>query len=408
MSRWLAVLVWAAGFIVHAQEFSQRGFVDIAGNFYPQTVPTDGAHATGRSLVRYEPKWQPKPWFTLNASFEALADSHREVARTLHVDWQDRSLARPGLSVRQLSAVFTRDSLAITAGKQFLRWGEADFLNPTDRFAPKDLLDIVDQDVLAVTAARLTYSLGENTFDFVWQPWLTPGRIPLINQRWTFLPAASDHFDVVDLGSVFPGRSAFGARWSHAAAGYEYSLSYYDGFNYLPAFIERLDFTTSRVTFSRMYPALRLYGGDFAMPVTSFTLKGEAAYYTSPTKQQDEYVLYVTQLERQIHELRVVAGYAGELVTAHGGLPQFPAERGLARAVFANVHYTLDSNRTLTLDAFVRQNGRSNLIRPGYSQSFGDHWRATVGFAWLRGEKNDFLGQDHRNSFATVELRYSF
>ncbi len=408
MSRWLVVLVCAAGPIVHAQEFSQRGFIEIAGSIYPEIVPNDRAHAIGGGLVRYEPKWQPKSWFTLSASLEARVDSHRQVARALHVDWQDRSLESPALSVRQLSAVFTKANLTLTLGKQFIRWGEADFLNPTDRFAPKDLLNIVNQDILAVTAALVTCTRRDDTVDFVWQPWFTPGRIPLINQRWTFLPAAIDHFDVRDQGSVFPGRSSFGVRWSRAAAGYEYSLSYYDGFNYLPAFNERVDSTISRVTFSRMYPALRLYGGDLAVPVSPFTVKGEAAYYTSPTKHQDDYVLYLVQLERQMHELRVVFGYAGEVVIAHGDALQFPAERGFARAFIAHAHYTLDSNRTLTLDAFVRQNGRSSLIRPGYSQSFGEHWRATVGLAWLRGEENDFWGQYHSNSFATAELRYSF
>ncbi len=408
MIRWLVAFVWAAGLIAHAQEFSQTGFIEMSGNIYPEIVPNDSSRATGETVVRYQPKWQLRPWFTLTASFEGRVDSHRQDARTLHVDWQDRSLERPALSVRELSAKFKRDNLTLTVGKQFIRWGEADYLNPTDRFAPKDLLNIVDQDVLAVTAARLSYTRGENTFNLVWQPLFTPGRIPLINQRWTFLPEAFGQFHVTDQGSIFPGRSSFGARWSHAAAGYEYSLSYYDGFNYLSELSGRINSITSQVAFSRVFPALRLYGGDLAIPLSSFTLKSEAAYYTSPAKQQDEYVLYVAQMERQIRELRLGVGYAGELVTAHGKALEFPGERGFARAVIVHARYTLDSNRALTLDAFVRQNGRSSLIRPGYSQSFGDHWRATIGFAWLRGEQNDFLGQYHRNSFGIAELRYSF
>jgi hypothetical protein len=60
------------------------------------------------------------------------------------------------------------------------------------------------------------------------------------------------------------------------------------------------------------------------------------------------------------------------------------------------------------VDAFVRQNGESSLITPGFSQTFGDHWRGTISFYWLRGEKSDFLGQYHRNFFARAQLRYSF
>ena len=410
MSRALRVLVLvcAAGLTAHAQDFSQRGFMEISGNIYPEIVPNDSARGTGEARVRYEPKWQPKPWFTLNASLEARVDTHRQDARSLHVDWEDRSLERPALSVRQLSVVLKRDNVIMTFGKQFIRWGETDFLNPTDRFAPKDLLTIVDQDVLAVTAVRLTYTRGDNTLNFVWQPLFTPGRIPLVNQRWTFLPEAFDQFDVENLGSKFPGRSSFGARWSRTSAGYECSLSYYDGFNYLPAFNGRVDSTIGRITLSPFYPALRLYGGDLAIPLSRFTFKGEAAYYTSPTKQQDSYVLYVIQLERQIHELRLMFGYIGEVVTGHVEAQEFPGERGFARALIGHAHYMLDSNRILTLDVFVRQNARSGLIRPGYSQSFGDHWRATVGYSWLSGNESDFLGQYHRNSFASAELRYNF
>ena len=408
MSRLLVVFVWAAGLTAHAQGFSQRGFMELSGNIYPQIVPDDSAHGIGEARFRYEPKWQPKAWLTLATSLEARIDTHHQDARSLHIDWRERSLQRPALSVRQLSAMLKRDNLMMTLGKQFIRWGQTDFLNPTDRFAPKDLLTIVDQDILPVTAARLTYTLSNNTLNLVWQPLFTPGRIPLANQRWTFVPQAFAQFDVVNLGSTFPERSSFGARWSRTSAGYEWSLSYYDGFNYLPSLNSRIALTSARITFASSYPALRLYGGDLAIALPLVTLKGEAAYYSSPTNQQDEYVLYVLQAERQIHELQLMLGYAGEVVTAHAEAQQFPGERGFARAIIGHAHYTLDSNRTLTLDVFVRQNGGSALLRPGYSYSFGDHWRATVSFAWLSGDANDFLGQYYRNSFAMAGLRYSF
>lgn len=128
----------------------------MSGNIYPQIVSDDRALGIGEGRLRYEPKWQPKTWLTFSASLEARLDTHRQDARTSHIDWRDRSWQRPALSVRQLSAVLKKDDFTFSVGKQFIRWGETDFLNPTDRFAPKDLLTIVDQDVLPVTAARLT------------------------------------------------------------------------------------------------------------------------------------------------------------------------------------------------------------------------------------------------------------
>jgi hypothetical protein len=407
MSRWLIVLVWA-GPMIHAQTFSQRGFVDMSGMFYPQLVVNDKAHAVAGALVRYEPRWQPRPWLVLDASFDARIDTHHEVSRSGGLDWQDRSLQRPDLSIRYLSAVLTRKSFSVRIGKQFIRWGEADFLNPTDRFAPKDLLIPIEQGVLAVTAVRLTYATKNDSFDFVWQPRFTPGRIPLLNQRWTFLPATLAEVHIDDQGPVFPGRSIFGVRWSHAANRYEYSLSYYDGFNYLPAFSVRMDPSISRVTFLRTYPALRLYGADLAIPLSLFTVKAEASYYRSPDNRQDEYLIYVLQCGRQVRELGFMFGYVGQVVTSHRSVLQFPGERGFTRALIAHGQYALDTNRAITADVFVRQNGKGTVIRPGFSQAFGDHWRANISLAWLHGEESDFLGQYHRNSFAMAELRYSF
>jgi hypothetical protein len=406
--KWAATFVCTAAILVHAQEFSQRGFVAVSGTFYPETFPIDSTRAIGGILAQYEPKWQPKPWLTVNASFNLGADSHQQFARNLHFDWEDRSLQRAAFSIRQLAAAFTKANFTITLGKQFIRWGEADFLNPTDRFAPTDLLNLAEQEVLPVTAARAAYTRGDNTFNVVWQPEFTPARIPLINQRWTFLPPAYYSFAIEDQGALFPGRSSFGARWSHSGATYEYSLSFYDGFNYFPDFNVHVDTATSHLTYTRVYPALRLYGGDLTAPLSLCTFKAEGGYYTSSTKNQDEYVLYLLELERQIHETHITFGYAGEVVTAHGDALQYLGERGFARGLISHVLYTLDSNRALTLDAFLRQNGASSVVSPAYSQSFRDHWRATVGFTWLRGEANDFLGQYHRNSFVNTELRYSF
>lgn len=392
--------------VCHAQTWMQRGFIDTTLLLYPQTAPGDSGRAVGEALLRYEPTWTPKPWLKLSASFDARTDTHHETERSFHLDWQDRSLQRPAFSVRRLSAILKRDRFTAELGKQFVRWGKADILNPTDRFAPKDFLGVVDTEVLAILAARLTYSGASNSFDVVWQPRFTPSRTPLLDQRWAVLPGVLTQFALNDLGSVFPGRSSFGARWDHNAPGYEFSLSYFDGFNHLPVFEGNL--SLQGIDFRRRYPALRLYGGDAAVPLPWFTIKTEAAWFSSPAGQEDEYVLYVVQLERQIHELTLVGGYAGEVVTSHGSGLQFSPERGFARAFLGRAMYQIDPNRSLVADFDVRQNGRGSFLRLEYSQAFGQHWRATAGFAWLRGDDGDFLGQYHRNSHAILGLRYSF
>ncbi len=385
-----------------AQNFSQRGFLESDLTLYPETAPNDSSFAIDDSLFRYEASYKPLPWLRLAGSFDARFDTHQQAERTAHLDWQDRSLERPALSLREFNAIITKGKLTAELGKQFIRWGKADILNPTDRFAPKDFLTVTDPDFLAVLAARVTYDTGTDSFDFVWQPRFTPSRTPLIDERWTVLPPALEGVALVDLGSQIPGRSAFGARWNHIGSGYEFSASFYDGFNSLPVFQGALD------GFFRTYPSLRLYGADAAVPMRWFTVKTEAAYYTSPDRKQDEYVIYVLQFERQIKEFAIAAGYAGDAITARAPMFQFSPELGFARAILAHAQYTVDSNRSVAVDAAVRQNGRGSWLRAEYSQAFGQHWRATAGYSWIRGDETDFLGQFHRNSFALLALRYSF
>ena len=391
-----------------AQNFTQRGFLETGLTLYPETAPNDSGQTIGESLFRYQASYKIQPWLRLSGSFDARFDTHQQVERALHLDWQDRSLRRPALSAREFNATVSKGTLTAEFGKQFIRWGKADILNPTDRFAPKDFLSVTDPDFLAVTAARVIYDTGVDSLDLVWQPRFTPSRTPLLNQRWTVLPPELSNVPLHDLGSLFPGRSSFGGRWNHIGSGYELSASFYDGFNYLPVFQGAPGASGSTLDFERLYPALRLYGADAAVPLHWFTVKAEAAYYTSPDARQDEYVIYVIQLERQIKELSLVVGYAGDAITTRSASLQFSPELGFARAVLTHVQYTIDANRSLAADAAVRQNGQGSWLRSEYSQAFGQHWRATAGFTWIRGDAGDFLGQYHRNSFALLALRYSF
>src|ERR1700683_364051 len=196
-----------------AQNFTKRGCIESDLSLYPETAPNDSSHAIDDDLFRDEVSYKPWTWLRLAGAFDARFDRHEQTARSADLDWRDRTLRRPALALREFNATITKGKLTAEFGKQFIRWGKADILNPTDRFAPKDFLTVTDPDFLAVLAARVIYDTGTDSFDLVWQPGFTPSRRPLLNERWTVLPPAVDGLALVDLGSQFPGRSAFGAPW---------------------------------------------------------------------------------------------------------------------------------------------------------------------------------------------------
>ena len=357
-----------------AQQVTQRGFADVRGVYYPQTNGPDDSHGGVDGLLRYEPAWEPVSWLRIAGAFDARADTRGLVERSWDVDWRDRGLERPALSVRRLQGSVRRGGLVVDLGKQFIRWGKTDILNPTDRFAPRDYLEVTDTELLGVTAARASYERGANTLDVAWVPTFTPSRIPLLNGRWAGLPPEAASFEVVDSGARLPGGSQLGLRWNRVASGYEFSLCVYDGFNTLPL-IDARPVAPETIDLTRVYPALTMAGGDLALPLAWFTFKGEAAYFRgdpdAAEPNSDDYVLYVLQLERLIGEWSLVGGYAGEhVITARSSL-EFAPDRGLTRAFVGRVGYTIDTNRNVAAEVVARQNGDGTWLKLEVLAGFG-------------------------------------
>jgi len=390
-----------------AQTVTQRGFADARLTFFPQDAATDTVNAVGDFLLRDDVFAKPAEWLRLAGGADVRANTHDQVERAWRIDVDDRRPLRPAISLRRATATITYGALTVDIGRQFVRWGRTDIVAPTDRFAPRDFLDVIDADFLGVSALRVGVGRGVNTVDVVWQPWFTPSRVPLLRQRWT--PTAVPSGIVVDdAGAEIPGGSQVGARWNHVGDRFEAAVSAFDGFNHLPILETALSPELGHVGLIRRYPTLRSIGGDVAVPARLFTIKGETAYFSSDTPHTDDYVLYVVQLERQSGEWVFVGGYAGEAVTARRSISTFAPDRGLTRAIVGRASYTIDANRTASFEAAVRQNGRGAYAKAEYSQARGQHLRVTIAAIGIAGRDDDFLGQYRRNSHGLAAVRYSF
>jgi hypothetical protein len=403
-----ALVLWAS--IVHAQVIAERGFVDGRGVWFPQTAPNDTTRVIGDLLFREDVFLKPTstPWIQFAAGLDLRANSHDQVEDRWRFDFSDRGVLRPRMAIRRLTATITKSNFTLDVGKQFIRWGRADILNPTDRFAPRDYLNVIDADFLPVLGVRPVLRLGNDTIEAVWVPRLTPSRLPLFDQRWAVLPAALQGVTVVDGGSVIPERSQQGLRWNHTGGRIEGSLSFFDGFNHLPNIEGSLLPLGNGVKLTRTYSDLRSYGGDVAIPLPAFMLKGEATYFTSPSSTSDEYVLYVVEVERQIGEWLLDGGYAGEAVTKSTGAFPFAPDRGMAKSIIGRVSYTVDPRRTVAVEGAVRQTGKGLYVKGEFSDALAQHWRLTLSGVGITGDADDFLGQFSRNSHLSAGLRFSF
>jgi hypothetical protein len=353
----------------------------------------------------------------LAAGLDFRASSHDRVEDSWRVDFEDRSVRRPRLAVRRLAATIERGRLTVDVGKQFIRWGRTDILNPVDRFAPRDFLDVIDAPFLPVLAVRPTIQIGDERFEAVWTPQMTPSRIPLPGDRWFPLPQEIPVIPftaapitppvILDAGSLIPRGSQLGVRWNHTGTLIEASAMFFDGFNYLPGVDVRV-LSESAVELRRVYPELRAVGGDLALPLRWLTLKAEAAFFDSPPDVVDDYVLYVVEVERQVGEWSLIGGYVGEVVTKRSGPVGFAPDRGIAGSVLGRAAYTVDPQRTVALEGVVRQSGAGMYLRGEFSQALGSRWRLILSGVGLAGDESDFLGQYDTNSHVSATLRFNF
>jgi len=417
--RWIAALVgglsWLAAVSVSAQSVSQKGFVELRGTSYADSTANDSTRSTGELLLRQEVAFKPASWLTLAGSVDLRADSRDWSSSDWTPDWQDRGLQRPRVGISRLAATVSRGPVTLDLGKQYVRWGKADVVNPTDRFAPRDFLNVLDTEFLAVTGARAVLGLQSDSIDLVYVPVFTPSRTPLPNQRWApqlpfdpgRLPPGSQ---VIDAGRFLAEGGQYGARWNHVGSGFEFSASGYRGFLHTPVIesLATIAIYPPVVAFAQVYPRIWMVGGDAAVPMRAFTLKGEAAFFGSDDNRTDEYWLYVLQLERQAGEWFFVVGYAGEVVTDARQQLAFAPERGLAKAFLGRAGYTIDTNRSLALEGAVRQDGDGSWLRGEYSHAVGQHVRVALEGNWIRGSDGDFFGRYRRNSNLTASLRYSY
>src|SRR5687768_10188120 len=221
----LAVLLAPSGAL--AQTITHRGSIEARVIGFPEEAANDPTRVVGDAVLREEIVLRPVDWFQFAAAADLRANTHREVEDEWRLDLEDRGLLRPRAAVRRLAATLSGGPFTIEVGKQFIRWGRADVIYPTDRFAPRDYLNVVDAELLPVIGARPSLQIGSETLEAIWIPQLTPSRLPLLDQRWAL--AQADAAPLRNAESHIPGGSQFGVRWRHTGARFETAAMFFDG-----------------------------------------------------------------------------------------------------------------------------------------------------------------------------------
>ncbi len=193
----------------------------------------------------------------------------------------------------------------LTVGKQIMSWGTADKFNPTNNLNPYDYEDVLDfgrkRGVLAAKADF--YINSDNYIEAVFEPFFRPVGLPIgmfsnvLQSQGMQLP------DNVTLNSMndslflpsYSLKNSFsaGVRFKGFLAGFDYSLSYVYGFDYMPVPYQ----TNVYLSLASLNPPSfladiqnnldfyrrHIFGADFAGNIGGVGVWGEAALFM-PTK----------------------------------------------------------------------------------------------------------------------------
>jgi len=353
--------------------------------------------------------------------------------RGLHFQIPETSQRRSYLGVREATFSARRGPLEVTLGKQIYAWGTADAFNPTDNLNPYDYLDVLDNEKLGVWSASARLSLGPSSLVFAVVPFFTPSRLPLPRSRWT--PPVPPGFVAVADDPVRPeqdiGATQYAARLRTTVAGWDVSVSYYDGFDHTPSFRQSAFQVAPGVVIPRLTPVysrVKVPGLDFSTTFGKLEVHGEGAFRLVESDGRDHRFQGIAGVNytqdvglRWLDQMIFIVEYGRETVLRrirHSGIIEkdksplvgdLLANSGFRDAIVGRIQ------AKLTEDTSLKLSGIADLaVTPSYYVQFKGNHRVTdavhveAGLDFLTGKPDTFWGRWRNNDRFFLVLRYLF
>lgn len=331
-------------------------------------------------------------------------------------EFENKGIRRLSFDLEEYYAEFNFNNFDLKVGKQIFSWGKADGFNPTDNLNPRDYIDLfVEEEKIGVPAINLLYYWNDFTFDLVFIPTYTPTRLPLINSRHSFLdPEIPFVVNGRELPADTLSSSQSGIRVLRHISGWDFSLSYYDGYDDLTlATIESDQSLTPR------YNRIRVIGADFATTFGGLGVHGEAAQFFYDGSKDADYLQYILGIDYTWtdviydHDIFLIMEYMGDTATQSREDKRTAFASGLGR-VFRNSFLSTITYKffdTLELEnklLFNMDHHLSYVIKPEVHYDISDELKITLGIDFIEGVQDTFFGQFDHDDRGYFFLRYSF
>jgi hypothetical protein len=210
-----------------------KGYLIFKNFSHFHEAPQDNRHFREEGILQLEWARKLAPWGDAKLVGEARGDDDG-FAQGVNFQIPEATQHRSILNLKEAVLTLKENPVEVSFGKQIFAWGTADFYNPTDNLNPSDFLDPIDPEKLAVYSVASRLTAGPSSLVFVIVPVFTPSRSPFGLSRWTPVPESPVIVDDRELPSRDVGNMQYAARARTTVAGWDVSLSYFDGFENNP------------------------------------------------------------------------------------------------------------------------------------------------------------------------------
>ncbi len=362
---------------------------------------------------------------TLNLNFEQRFGRIGFRVNPYLYHYFDRDL-EIGLREAYLDMYF--DKFDLRVGKQQIIYGKAEGVFITDVVSPKDLSEFLlpdfDEIRMGVTAAKLSYYMGNHTLEATWIPVFTPTRMPGAGSIWKpALPfPVEPEFDY-STAQVMPkvGNSELFLRFSSLGSKIDYELVAGTFYNDDPVYhlTRHTNPNTGQltgITARPEYHRLSMAGGSFSLPLGPLVFRSEGGYYSGRYFQTEspsafdatirkDYLHYMAGLDFTLAGIRLSSQFIQEYIPGHE--PGMRSDQFESTMTFLAKRDFLRERLWVELFAYAGLNDRDALIRPKVTYSFADGFDIQAGANIFTGDEGRF-GQYSTNDMLYAKLKFSF
>jgi hypothetical protein len=327
-----------------------------------------------------------------------------------------------------------RETWAVRLGRQFIPWGRADTLRPTDVFRRRDLTDLVEDRVEAIDALKLNVFAGSWDLEGVWVPVFEPDILSVRPEnRWALVPA-DGQTRFREGRREEPPRALesgeAGIRLTGSKGGWDFAAMYYYGYDRTPTFVRQrliqLDPSTGGATILLVpvHRRIHVVGGDVATVVGRWDLRGEAAYTRTTDANADNpevddpYLRFTGGVGRTLsttpvgETLSVIVQYALDTELPQRGPPNQEERAGLRHfyrhAGVVNATWKYSEFLRLNTKGFLNLEDVDFALQTELSWQPVDALTLAVGADVFGGRRRTFFGRFRDNDRVRFKVSYTF